>query len=127
MTPSEFKCWFQGYTEALEGVPSETQWKRIKACVAEIDGRAITEHVYINRYVPGYYPNYYPNYYWGSGPILCNSGSSTSIGTGTTTMNLASATGGMLNASGANGNGATFDSHAAMLNLGRAEAQELHS
>jgi len=39
MTPSEFKAWFDGFTEALEGVPSEKQWERIKARVAEIDGK----------------------------------------------------------------------------------------
>jgi hypothetical protein len=120
MTPSEFKCWFQGYTEALEGTPSETQWKRIKARVDEIDGRAITEHVYINRYVPNWYYGY-PYYgQWTVGSTTM-SGSSCNIGygTGTANLNLASAAGNLQNAS--------FDSHAAMLSLGRAEAQEFNS
>lgn len=30
MTPSEFKAWFDGFTEALDGVPSKDQWARIK-------------------------------------------------------------------------------------------------
>lgn len=135
MTASEFKAWFDGFCEAVADVPSEAQWKRIKTRVAEIDGRAITEHVYINRYVPHYYPNYYPNYYWGNGAILCNATNTQGIGAGAATMNLASA-----NAQGdAKAGGLTplmplpykdvsaFDSHAAMLSLGRAEAQQLNS
>lgn len=114
MTPSEFKAWFQGFTEALEGTPSVAQWARIKARVAEIDGRAITEHVYINRYVPHYYPNYpYINLPY----VYCDAvGSTNTVSAGTSgTITLTS-----------NGAG-TFDSHTAMLSLGRAEAQQLNS
>ena len=50
MTPQEFKAWFDGFTEALGGVPSEAQWARIKARVAEIDGIAITYPIYVDRY-----------------------------------------------------------------------------
>lgn len=61
MTPREFKAWFEGFTEALSGVPTKEQWKRIKARVAEIDGEPITERIFIDRYWPNY-----PRYYWTS-------------------------------------------------------------
>ncbi len=114
MTPSEFKAWFDGFTEALDGIPSEAQWKRIKARVAEIDGRTITEHVWVNRYLPHYWVTpYMPNYVVPP-YVLC--GSSIGVGAsgaGTMTMTNAAAN-------------STFDSHSAMLSLGRAEASELN-
>jgi hypothetical protein len=36
MTPNEFKLWFEGYAEALNGLPTEAQWARIKERVAQI-------------------------------------------------------------------------------------------
>lgn len=54
MTPQEFKAWFDGFTEAFTGLPNKTQWARIRARVAEIDGAPITERVYIDRYWPNY-------------------------------------------------------------------------
>ncbi len=51
MTPQEFKAWFDGFTEAFgEKLPTQKQWKRIKERVSEIDGNAITERVFIDRY-----------------------------------------------------------------------------
>ena len=37
MTASEFKMWFAGFIENLEGRPTQHQWERIKERVAEID------------------------------------------------------------------------------------------
>ena len=65
MTNSEFKAWFYGFTEAMDGVPNKKQWDRITARVKEIDGSPVTK-VYVDRYWPGGYP------YWGigiSGPV----------------------------------------------------------
>lgn len=56
MTPQEFKAWFDGFTEALTGCPNKAQWTRIKERVAEIDGRPVTERVYVDRYWPSQYP-----------------------------------------------------------------------
>lgn len=42
MTLSEFKAWFDGYTEDMKDAPSKKQWERIKARVSEIDGSPIT-------------------------------------------------------------------------------------
>jgi len=53
MTLAEFKAWFEGFTEGMEGAPSANQWDRIKERVAQIDGTAITrEVVYRDRYWP---------------------------------------------------------------------------
>lgn len=36
MSLMEFKCWFDGFTEGIEGAPTEKQFERIKAKVKEI-------------------------------------------------------------------------------------------
>jgi len=36
MTPSEFKAWFEGFTENMKGPPGEKAWARIQARVKEI-------------------------------------------------------------------------------------------
>lgn len=64
MVLSEFKAWFSGYTEAMDGRPSEKQWARIKEQVAKIDGTPVTREVFIDRY--RYFDWARP--YWGSTP-----------------------------------------------------------
>lgn len=70
MTPKEFKAWFDGFTEAMDGTPTVKQWARIKERVAEIDGRETTIEFYRNRYARErpWYP-YYAT--WGSGGAFC--------------------------------------------------------
>lgn len=63
MTPKEFKAWFDGFTEALEGTPNVHQWARIKERVAEIDGREVTREIYRDRYWPSW-----PRPYYGRSP-----------------------------------------------------------
>ncbi len=61
MKLNEFKAWFEGYTESMEGAPSKKQWERIKEQVAAVDGVAITPTsypVYIDRYVRPWYPHW---------------------------------------------------------------------
>lgn len=36
MTLAEFKAWFEGFTEAIEGAPTPSQWARIKEQVSKI-------------------------------------------------------------------------------------------
>jgi len=61
MTLQEFKAWFDGFTEAMEGPPSVKQWGLIKTRVKEIDGTAINERIFIDRYWPVYlHPYTYP-------------------------------------------------------------------
>jgi len=96
MTLSEFKAWFEGFTECMDGAPDMDQWKRIKARVKEIDGVAVTKTVFVDRYLPPYRP------YWADrlevfGVNTCGSAS----------FSVGKADG--------------FESHNAMLDLGKAE------
>lgn len=113
MTPQEFKAWFDGFTEAFDGAPSEAQWGRIKARVSEIDGKPVTERIYVDRYlssVPAYvYPSYPYRPYWSG------------MGVGQTTSGLAS--GAVLCNATSNAMVSGFESTAAMNSLGRLEAQ----
>lgn len=54
MTLSEFKAWFEGFTENLGDAPTKVQFDKIKAKVAEITGTPITHTVYVDRYVQPY-------------------------------------------------------------------------
>jgi hypothetical protein len=42
MTFAEFKAWFDGFTEAMDGPPNAEQWTRIKARIGEIKQAAPT-------------------------------------------------------------------------------------
>lgn len=110
MTPSEFKAWFDGFTEAFTGCPTKAQWTRIKARVAEIDGKSVTERVYVDRYWPTVWPH--RTY------TTCGITGLTGIGI---------ATQGQLMANVSSGAGATYDSHKAMAWLGQNEAKALVS
>ncbi len=61
MTLSEFKAWFGGYTEDMDGPPSAKQWKRIKSRVKDIDGEKVTYPVFIDRYWARRRYELYPN------------------------------------------------------------------
>lgn len=53
MTLAEFKAWFEGFTEDMDGAPNEKQWKRIKAKIKDINGASVTPVVikeYYDRY-----------------------------------------------------------------------------
>lgn len=105
MTFSEFKAWFEGYTEGLDGAPSEKQFERIKAKVAEITGAPITQTVFVDRYRDYYHHWGYP---WFSSAGFANSG----VGDAVCQNNG----GGLARLS------AEFDSHAAMYAVGKADA-----
>lgn len=72
MTLSEFKAWFEGFTENLDGPPNKKQWARIQKRVGEITG--ISGIQYIDRYV---YPSTVP--YWPVYQPTITCGSSTNI------------------------------------------------
>lgn len=57
MTPSEFKAWFEGFCEGIDGAPSEEQFERIKERVEKI-GLAVlpTPHKTPTRSIPMYPP-----------------------------------------------------------------------
>jgi hypothetical protein len=113
MTPQEFKAWFDGFTEAFTGCPTKAQWARIKERVAEIDGRPVTERVYVDRYWPSYIPyNSYPHrlggLYYTSGIGVAQNSASTNV------CNQMSA-----------GSASSFNSMQAMADLGREDAKAL--
>jgi hypothetical protein len=68
MTLSEFKAWFEGLSESMEAPPTEDQWKRIKARVAEINGTATPYPVFVDRYVTPY-RRYYDGPLWNGGLV----------------------------------------------------------
>jgi hypothetical protein len=108
MTPNEFKAWFDGFTEAFEGrIPTKAQWGRIRDRVAEIDGKAVTERVYVDRYWPTHLRLPPWTTYYG-----------TTGGVGAATTNLQNASNQYLLAA----HGCSFNSSHAMAELGRAEA-----
>lgn len=102
MTPREFKAWFDGFTEAFDHSPNKAQWARIKERVAEIDGNAVTERVYVDRYWHLY------NQTQPSWRYLSTTCGSTTSG-----------------AMGLNASSTSYNALAAMNTLGRSEAQSL--
>lgn len=114
MTPQEFKAWFDGFTEAFSGVPTKAQWARVKERVAEIDGKATTERVYVDRYWPVY--NGYRPFWMANTSDAAPLSYSTSNAVGA----LASGTANMRASAGSNAVCLT-----AMSELGRADAKSL--
>lgn len=115
MTPQEFKAWFDGFTEGLEGTPSKKQWERIKVRVAEIDGAPVTYY----RYLEDYWRPYYRPWVYGSvgisglaSNLQCYNGSS-----------AANFTGGLADANQISNN---FNSTTAMYALGKADSESLN-
>lgn len=100
MIPSEFKAWFEGYTEDIDGPPSANQWAKIQARIKDIDGTAITQRVYLDRYRYLEWP-YIP------GPVTF--GGTTYTGTSNQTVDIPSVF------------PASFNSSAAMFALGKDE------
>lgn len=100
MTLAEFKAWFEGFTESIEGAPTEAQFAKIKARVALIDGAPVTYPIFVERYWPQPRVPYWSNPVWAG-----------NVGHGASLDAVA------------DGNGkVTFDSISAMTTLGRAEA-----
>lgn len=57
MNLSEFKSWFEGFSEGIEDRPTKKQWERIKARADEIVPQATPLPVFIDRYryLPAYW------------------------------------------------------------------------
>lgn len=109
MTLSEFKAWFSGFTEDMDGPPNAKQWKRIQARVKEISGVALTERVFVDRYWPRW---------WGDGVY-------TSYSAGNATFSAASTHEGPGAWTARDDAAPVFNSHAAMLALGKADYAEV--
>lgn len=50
MTLSEFKAWFEGFTEQMDGPPNKKQWQRICKRMDEIDDLPLTYSAFMNGY-----------------------------------------------------------------------------
>lgn len=48
---SEFKAWFEGFTEEMKGPPTEKQWRRIRKAVEEISADYTPAPIFVDRYV----------------------------------------------------------------------------
>lgn len=127
MTLSEFKAWFEGYTDGMdEKAPSAKQWAKIKEKVAAIDGAPTLQTIWLDHY-RRYYPSYAPYWanpspQWGSGGTFMG-GIYTAAG-GVSGGNAVSLALSNFDNSAAPGGGETdsFDPHSAMYALGKAEA-----
>lgn len=65
MNLSEFKAWFEGFSEGIDDVPSKKQWKRINEKIESITSDPTPWPVFVERYI---YPrrerwNYWPTHY----------------------------------------------------------------
>ena len=114
MTLSEFKAWFEGFSEGIDTSPTEAQFAKIKAKVALIDGTVTTYPVFVDRHWQRPY-NYYQPFWSGNIGIA-------GVASGAVWMNNARAYAGIDPASKGDSQTVTFDIHAAMNALGRAEA-----
>jgi hypothetical protein len=121
MTLSEFRAWFEGFTESQDGPPNAKAWKRIKERVAEISGAPITERIFVDRYrdyldwpdTRRPYRAYGIGY--SAGSVSLQNGVGNAVLTGATDSALCTS-------ERASAGTPAFNSHAAMADLGRAEA-----
>lgn len=114
MTLSEFKAWFEGFTESMDGPPSQKAWERIQARVKEITGTPISYPVYVDRYV-------HPYRRWLDAPYVAYN--TASGAQAAYCANNAAATGLFKHAGGPEDVAdVAFDGHAAMFAAGKADA-----
>ena len=75
MHTSEFKAWFDGFTEAIKDKPTKMQWARIKERLAEVDGNYTPPQVFFDRWYHKFhtYPFWY-NWYSTSSPTYTVNG-----------------------------------------------------
>lgn len=130
MTLSEFKAWFEGFSEGIDKAPTEKQFAKIKAKVALIDGAPITYPVFIDRY-RHYYDRIWTVPYYGDPYVRYSTAGGAVSGT-QTTLSVVSRNDGVgvanfetshsYQSRGDEQISLAFDSHAAMHAVGRAEA-----
>ena len=124
MALSEFKAWFEGYTEGLEAAPTKAQFDRIKEKVKEISGTPITYPVFVDRY-RDYQPHFWGHPAWigltgnvGFGTSLPHMEASSSV----LSFSVAGAAPEADRYKAGSGQTVEWDSHAAMYAVGKADA-----
>jgi hypothetical protein len=64
MNLPEFKAWFEGFTENLDGVPNAKQWKRITEKISKItDAPPVEQHIFHDYYYRPWRRWYEGSYY----------------------------------------------------------------
>ncbi len=130
MTESEFKQWFAGFTEGIDGkTPTAKQWAKIKERVDQITGTPVVERHFYDRY----WQPYYLGPYWQHLPQTMLLGHSTceagdnNLAYSSTAMAgyIAEATANVVDTPDAVSYQPAFNSAEAMLALGRADAKSL--
>lgn len=64
MNITEFKAWFEGFTDGIDSNPTEKQWEKIKAKVTEIKAEP-TSPLVIREYINSY-RRHWNEPYWGN-------------------------------------------------------------
>ena len=124
MNLSEFKAWFEGFSEGFSGVPSKKQWERIQAKIEEIkDAPATTYPVFVDRWVWPYRHYWGPYYSAGSlgsigASMQCNNDLSGQLGGGAALS---------VSANLAQSEASSFNAAEAFHDLGRAEFTSMNA
>lgn len=104
MNLSEFKAWFDGFTENMKGPPTKKQWERICERVGEIQETTSTSYpVFIERY-----RNWHPWWVWNGASYTLSNNSNPSV-------------------SAHDVDHFKFDSNVAYNSLGKQDAEELNT
>lgn len=121
MNLSEFKAWFEGFTESMDGPPGEKAWKRIQDRIKSIKSdEATTKHVFHEFYERPWRRWYTEGPWWNGvqyGPVSAVGIAQSSI--------QANSGGIMAQANNLAEYQDLFDAGAAFNKLGRAEALSL--
>ena len=120
MQVSEFKAWFEGFTESIEGLPNKKQWERVKEKVALVDGKSIVYREYVDRwYSRPYYGSSWTTLSYNAADTNCNGvGSSQIMYSNSGVKTIAGVENYSMNEK-------NYDSHTAMYSLGKSEALEV--
>lgn len=83
MNLSEFKAWFEGFSEGIDDAPSKKQWKRINEKVMSITSDPTPWPIFFDRYIGPRWSQWEPCYNnWGTAAdtyTLMNGGGSGGI------------------------------------------------
>lgn len=71
MNLSEFKAWFEGFSENLGAAPTEAQWSRIREKIGAIKPDPTPPKVFVDRYWPRHLP-YWDRPWWGCAEYSAN-------------------------------------------------------
>ncbi len=106
---------------------TQKQWARIKERVAEIDGKPVTEKVFVDRYWPRDYRGWYPPAYLGWTYLSMGQNTNATLGGIGSTSNVVNEADwrNLYQGTQQSGLNSSYNSTNAMNALGRAEAQAI--